>query len=93
MHRQSQRFASLPSAWYWLPMAHDRIRRDPNVMMGKPCIAGTRITVDVILDDLADGMTVAQLLEAYEDLTEADVRAALEYAADYIREEGMIAAE
>ena len=67
------------------------IRRE--VMMGKPCIAGTRITVEAILEDMADGMTVPQVLEAYEDLTEEDVRAALEYAADYLREEGVIAAE
>ena len=74
-------------------MTHERIRRDPNVMMGKPCIAGTRITVEAILEDMADGMSVQQVLEAYEDLVEADVRAALEYAAYYLREEGMIAAE
>ncbi len=74
-------------------MANDRIRRDPNIMMGKPCVAGTRITVEAILEDMADGMSAAQVIEAYDDLTEEDVRAALDYAAGYLREEGMIAAE
>ena len=74
-------------------MTHERIRRDSKVMMGKPCVAGTRITVEAILEDLADGMSAQQILEAYEDLTEADIRAALDYAAGYLRQEGMIAAE
>jgi uncharacterized protein (DUF433 family) len=74
-------------------MANPHITRDPKVMMGKPCVAGTRITVEAILEDLSDGMTVAQVLEAYESLTDADVRAALEYAAEYLRQESMIAAE
>ncbi|HEV7690743.1 MAG TPA: DUF433 domain-containing protein [Hyphomonadaceae bacterium] len=74
-------------------MAQERIRRDPKIMMGKPCIAGTRITVEAILEDLGDGMTTPQVLEAYEDLTEADVHAALSYAAGYLREEGILAAE
>jgi uncharacterized protein (DUF433 family) len=74
-------------------MAMDRIIRDPKIMMGKPCIAGTRITVEAILEDLSDGMTFPQVMEAYEGLTEADVRAALDYAARYLREEGLVAAE
>ena len=74
-------------------MTHDRISRDPKIMMGKPCIKGTRITVELVLEDLSDGMSVAHVLEAYPHLTEADVRAALEYAAEYLREEGLIAAE
>lgn len=74
-------------------MASARIIRDPRIMMGKPCIAGTRIAVDLILEDLSDGMTVGQVLEAYEGLREEDVRAALDYAARYLREESMIAAE
>lgn len=74
-------------------MANDRISRDPKIMLGKPCVAGTRITVEAILEDLSDGMSIAQVLEAYEGLTEADVRAALDYAARYLREEGLVAAE
>lgn len=57
-------------------MALNRITRDPKIMLGKPVVAGTRITVEAILEDLSDGMTVAQVLEAYDALTEADVRAA-----------------
>jgi len=74
-------------------MSHDRIHRDARIMGGKPCIRGTRIPVDVILEDLADGMSFADVLAAYEDLTEDDLRAALDYAAAYLREEGLIAAE
>lgn len=74
-------------------MPLNRITRDPKIMMGKPVIAGTRVTVEAILEDLSDGMTVAQVLEAYDTLTEADVRAALDYAARYLREEGLVAAE
>jgi uncharacterized protein (DUF433 family) len=74
-------------------MMHTRIGRDPKIMAGKPCIAGTRITVECVLEDLSDGMTIGQVLEAYESLTEEDIRAALEYAAAYLREESMIAAE
>ncbi len=74
-------------------MATDRITRDPKIMMGKPVVAGTRITVEAILEDLSDGMSVAQVVEAYEGLAEEDVRAALDYAARYLREEGLVAAE
>ncbi len=62
-------------------------------MMGKPCIAGSRVTVEAILEDLSDGMTIAQVLEAYDGLSEEDARAALDYAAAYLREESMIAAK
>lgn len=74
-------------------MTTPRIGRDPKVMMGKPCVTGTRITVEAILEDLSDGMSVAQVLEAYDALTEEDIRAALDYAAEYLRQESMIAAE
>lgn len=74
-------------------MTTDRIARDPKIMMGKPVIAGTRIIVEAILEDLSDGMSIAQVLEAYEGLVETDVRAALDYAARYLREEGLVAAE
>jgi uncharacterized protein (DUF433 family) len=74
-------------------MQHERITRNPKIMAGKPCIAGTRITVECILEDLSDGMTITQVLEAYDSLIEEDVRAALDYAAAYMREESMIAAE
>jgi uncharacterized protein (DUF433 family) len=61
------------------------IRSDPSVMMGKPVIAGTRITVELILEKLAAGETVEQVLSAHPRLTEEAVRAALAFAADALR--------
>ena len=58
---------------------------DPGVMMGKPVIAGTRITVELILEKLAAGETVEQLIEAHPRLNEDAVRAALAFAADALR--------
>ena len=58
---------------------------DPGVMMGKPVIAGTRITVELILEKLAAGETVEQILDAHPRLTEQAIRAALAFAADALR--------
>jgi len=74
-------------------MAHARIAIDPAVMMGKPCIKGTRITVELILRKLGAAHSFAEVLEAYPHLTEDDVRAALAFAADYMQHETVIAAE
>ena len=60
----------------------NRIVIDPRVHHGEPCVKGTRIPVSIILGSLADGMTVDEILHAYPQLTEEDVRAALAYAAD-----------
>jgi len=57
------------------------IQSDPSVMMGKPVIAGTRITVELILEKLAAGETVEQLLQAHPRLTKDAVYAALDFAA------------
>jgi uncharacterized protein (DUF433 family) len=54
---------------------------DPKVMMGKPVVAGTRITVEFILEELAAGTTVEDLLDAHPRLTEKGIRAALGFAA------------
>jgi len=59
-------------------------------MMGKPCIKGTRITVELILRKLGAGRSVADLLEACPKLTEDDVRAALAFAADYMQHETVL---
>lgn len=59
----------------------DRITVDPEIVHGKPAIRGTRITVQVILELLAAGESVEELLREYEELTHDDVLAALEYAA------------
>ena len=58
---------------------------DPGVMMGKPVIAGTRITVELILEKLAAGETVEQVIEAHPRLNEGAIRAALAFAADALR--------
>ena len=74
-------------------MNNPRISSDPAVMMGKPCIKGTRITVELILRKLGAGRSMTDLLEAYPQLTEDDVRAALAFAADYMQHETVLAAE
>ncbi|TMB49824.1 MAG: DUF433 domain-containing protein [Deltaproteobacteria bacterium] len=58
---------------------------DPTVMMGKPVVAGTRITVELILEKLAAGETVEQLLAAHPRLTPEAIRAALKFAAEALR--------
>jgi uncharacterized protein (DUF433 family) len=59
----------------------DRIGVAPGVRSGKPCIKGTRITVYDILEYLAGGMTEAQILADFPDLTTEDIRACLAFAA------------
>ena len=59
-----------------LKMSTNMISSDPAVMMGKPVVTGTRITVELILEKLAAGETVEQILEAHSRLTEGAVRAA-----------------
>ncbi len=58
---------------------------NPHIMMGKPVIAGTRITVELILEKLAAGETEAQILEAHPRLTADGIRAALGFAAQALR--------
>lgn len=55
------------------------IQSDPSIMMGKPVVAGTRITVELILEKLAVGETVEQLLEAHPRLTKEGIQAALSF--------------
>lgn len=55
----------------------DRITLDPKVMVGKPIILGTRLTIEYILGLLANGATVDELLGEYDGLTEDDIRACL----------------
>ena len=74
-------------------MSQPRINRDPKVMMGKPVVAGTRITVEHILRCLAAGDTAEHILANYPHLTVEDIRAAQAYAADYLAHEGIVAAE
>lgn len=58
---------------------------DPAVMMGKPTIVGTRITVELILEKLASGETIEQLLESHPRLTKEAVLAAIDFAAQALR--------
>ena len=62
-------------------MNQNLIQSDPSIMMGKPVVTGTRITVELILEKLAAGETVEQILEAHPRLTRARVLAALDFAA------------
>jgi len=55
------------------------IQCDPNVMMGKPVVAGTRITVELILEKLGAGETIEQILEAHPRLTRPAILAAIEF--------------
>lgn len=58
----------------------NHITTNPKVMAGKPTIKGTRLTVEYILNLLAHGATVIEILEEYEGLVEADIRACLLFA-------------
>ena len=64
----------------------ERISVDPNVCFGKPCIRGTRIWVSLIIDNLAAGASIDEILEAYPHLTHDDIRAALAWAAEMTRD-------
>lgn len=72
-------------------MEHPRIHRDPDIMVGKPCIKGTRITVEHILRELGAGASHQSVMTEY-DLSADDIAAALAFAADYIGHESLIAA-
>jgi uncharacterized protein (DUF433 family) len=62
-----------------------KIVSDPKIMMGKPVISGTRITVELILEKLAAGETTEQILEAHPRLTDEAIKAALAFAAQALR--------
>ena len=64
----------------------ERISVDPNVCFGKPCIRGTRLWVSLILDFLASGASIEELLEEYPQLQREDVLAAIAYGAEMSRE-------
>jgi uncharacterized protein (DUF433 family) len=64
-----------------MKMSDPLIQSHPKIMMGKPVVAGTRITVELILERLAAGESIEQLLDAYPRLTRAGVLAAFDFAA------------
>ena len=61
------------------------IKSDPTVMMGKPVITGTRVTVELLLEKLAAGETVEQIIDEHPRLTKAGVYAALAFASEALR--------
>lgn len=61
-----------------------RISKDPRIHHGDPCIAGTRVSVSVIVGSIADGDTFEQILESYPQLTRDDIEAALRFAAEAV---------
>ena len=66
-------------------MYNNLIQSDPAVMMGKPVITGTRITVESILDKFAAGETIDQILKSYPRLTKESILAAFSFATDALR--------
>jgi uncharacterized protein (DUF433 family) len=65
----------------------DRVTVDPEILVGKPVVKGTRIAVELVVGLMAQGWTVDQILEEYDHLTSADVQACLAYATDVLRSE------
>ena len=74
------------------PTYHDRIVTDPNILVGKPTIKGTRIAVEHVLQQLEDNPDPAELFAAYPDLTLADVQACLAYARALVEGEEVVPA-
>lgn len=66
---------------------HDRIETNPNVMLGKPVIKGTRVPVGLIVRKLGEGASVEDLLDGYPNIKKEDIQAALIYAADTLSNE------
>ena len=65
----------------------DRITFDPQIMGGRACIRGLRMTVSMVVNLVANGMTTEEILKEYPDLEPEDIRQALQYAASLAREE------
>jgi len=74
----------------WRVRWQDRIVIEPDLHHGAPCIKGTRIPVTMIVGSLADGMTPEEVREAYPQLSLEDIRAALAYAAEVVRQEILV---
>lgn len=65
----------------------DRITLDPKILVGKPIIKGTRISVEFVVDLLGRGWTTEQVLREYDHLKPEDVQACLAYASDILKSE------
>ena len=70
----------------------EHISVDPMIMLGKPTFRGTRITVELVLRKLAEGATIAELTDAYPQLSPDAVHAAMAYAADTLAHEEVLVA-
>ncbi len=70
-----------------------RVESNPKVMLGKPIVRGTRITVELILRKLSEGATEDELMDAYPRLSRDDIRAAIAYAADTLANEETLSLE
>jgi uncharacterized protein (DUF433 family) len=66
---------------------HQRIEMRPDVMLGKPVVRGTRVTVELVLRKLAEGITIEDLLDGYPRTTREEVHAAIQCAADTLAHE------
>jgi uncharacterized protein (DUF433 family) len=82
-----------PRPWGDTVSTESRIEINPKIMLGKPVIRGTRITVELILRKLGEGATDRDLLEAYPQLTNDDIKAAIAYAADTLANEQTVVIE
>lgn len=71
-----------------MPISHVRIEINEDIMMGKPVIKDTRITVEQVLRKLSQDISVEELLDDYPNLSHEDISAVLEYAANFINSEG-----
>ncbi len=69
----------------------DRIAIDPEVLVGKPVVKGTRIAVEMVIDLLGRGYTTEQVLQQYDHLTVVDIQACLAYAAEVLQSEKVYA--
>lgn len=67
----------------------NRVIADPKIMAGKAIIKGTRITVELVLRQLAQGITAEEILGNYPHLTREDIRAAIAYASELVEEEAV----
>ncbi|HPZ08330.1 MAG TPA: DUF433 domain-containing protein [Candidatus Eremiobacteraeota bacterium] len=68
----------------------ERITSNPEIMLGKPVIKGTRITVELILKKLSEGSTIEDILESYPHLQREDILSSLAYSVDVISKEEII---
>ena len=71
----------------------DRIEINPKILLGKPVFRGTRMPLYVVLDLLAEGLTVHEVIRDYPDLTEEDIKAAIQFASDATKHIGEIELE